>query len=192
MLFDRPCFIRTPLWFLLIWLLWSDHISPLRWEWRAIILSCPAIALVLCHVMEVSCYHSLLGSYIANIVCTLLLWALWPSLGIHASRYFIKCTECQILFCIDSKVSITTLLKNPFRLSRDVQVQSSWSSRLPQEMQRRSLGQTHTSSWDSISSNNCLSGESVVSIVNSCGRSGLKEEGWWHRFWMHLNPILMV
>jgi hypothetical protein len=32
-----------------------------------------------------------------NIVCTLLLWALLPSLGINASRYLIECTECQIL-----------------------------------------------------------------------------------------------
>ncbi len=37
----------------------------------------------------------------------------------------------------------------------------------------------------------CLSWESVVSMVNSCGRSGPKKEGWWHRFWMHLNPILI-
>jgi hypothetical protein len=28
----------------------------------------------------------------------LLLWALWPLLGINASRYLIECTECQILF----------------------------------------------------------------------------------------------
>ncbi len=37
----------------------------------------------------------------------------------------------------------------------------------------------------------CLSGESVDSINNSCG-SYPKKEGWWHRFWMCLNPILMV
>ncbi len=58
--FDRPCSrVRLPLWFLLFWLLWSDHNPWLRWEWRAIIPSCPAVTLVLCYVMEVSCYHSL-------------------------------------------------------------------------------------------------------------------------------------
>ncbi len=96
-------------------------------------------------------------------------------------------------FCIDFKVSIATLLKNPSRLSRDVQEQSIWSSRLPQEMWRRSLGKSHTSSWDSISSNNLL-----VRRICCFHRwflweiSGPKKEGWWHRFWMRLNPILMV
>jgi hypothetical protein len=50
----------------------------------------------------VPCYGSVLlslplGGLIANIVCTLLLWALLPSLGINASRYLTKCAECQIL-----------------------------------------------------------------------------------------------
>jgi hypothetical protein len=48
------------------------------------------------------------------------------------------------------------LLKNQSRLSSDVKEQSIWSSRLSQEMQRKSLGKAHISSWDSISSNNLL------------------------------------
>ncbi len=99
--FDRPCSrVRTLLWFLLFWLLWSDHTPPLRWECQAIIPSFPAVTLVLSHVMEVSCYHSLLGGYIANIVCTLLLWALLPSLGVNTSRYLISAQNVKF-FCID-------------------------------------------------------------------------------------------
>jgi hypothetical protein len=107
---------------------------------------------------EVSCYHSRLGSLIGNLFCTLLLWALLPSLCVNASEYLIKCAECWILLH-RLQVSVTALLKNPSRLSSkssNVQEQSLRSSRLPQEMQRRSLGQTHTSSWDSISSKNLL------------------------------------
>jgi hypothetical protein len=62
-------------------------------------------------------------------------------------------------FCLDFKVSIATLLKNPSRLSREVLTK--WCPRtiylvpsLPQKMYRRSLGKTHTSSWDTISSDN--------------------------------------
>ncbi len=47
------------LWFILFWLLWSDHTPPLRWVWQAIIPSCPTVTLVLCHIVEMSCYHSL-------------------------------------------------------------------------------------------------------------------------------------
>ena len=39
----------------LIWLLGQPH---LRWEWWAIIPSCPLVTIVFYHVMEVSCYHS--------------------------------------------------------------------------------------------------------------------------------------
>ncbi len=38
----------------------------------------------------------------------------------------------------------------------------------------------------------CLSWESAVFIFNSCRRSGPKKKGWCHRFWMRLNPIVMV
>ncbi len=45
----------------LLWLLWSDHTLPIRWEWQAIIPSCPAVTIVFYHAMEVSCYHSFLA-----------------------------------------------------------------------------------------------------------------------------------
>jgi hypothetical protein len=47
------------------------------------------------HISFVRCYGSVLlsltlGGYIANIVCTFLLWALLPPLGVNASRYLIS------------------------------------------------------------------------------------------------------
>ncbi len=53
------------------------------------------------HISFVPCYGSVLlslplGGSIAIIVCTFLLWALLPLLCVNASRYLIKCAECQI------------------------------------------------------------------------------------------------
>ncbi len=116
---------------------------------------CPAVTLVLCHVIEAFCYHSLwaVESRILSAPC-------YFGLCYHHKAYMLPgiwlSAQNAELFCIDFEVSVATLLKNPSRLSRNIQEQSIWSSRLPQEMQRRSLGQTHTSSWDSISSNNLL------------------------------------
>ncbi len=42
----------------LIWLLGQPH---LRWEWWAIIPSCPVVTIEFYHAMEVSCYHFFLG-----------------------------------------------------------------------------------------------------------------------------------
>jgi hypothetical protein len=191
MLFDRPrSRVRTPLWFLLFCLLWSDHTPPLKWEWRAIVPSCPAVTLVLCHVMEVSCYHSLWAvncKYCLHLVTH----ALWPSLGINASRYLIKCTECWILFAWTSKSALQCCL----RIHLDCLETSKINLFGPQDCLKRCRG----GPWGKLihplgiplALTICLSGESVVSIVNSCG-SYPKKEGWWHRFWMRLNPILMA
>ncbi len=108
--------------------------------------------------MEVSCYRSLW-------VVTLRVLSLPFTLSfVTIVRH--KCFQVfnwvhRVLnsFCLDFKVSIVTLLKNPSRLSRDVLTK--WRPRtiylvpsLPQEMKRRSLGKTHTSSWDTSSSDN--------------------------------------
>jgi hypothetical protein len=60
MLFDRPCSrVRA-----LLYSLFFGNFgltTLLHWGkgWQAIIPSCPAVTLFLCHVMEVYCYHSL-------------------------------------------------------------------------------------------------------------------------------------
>ncbi len=96
-----------------------------------------------------------------NIVCTLLRWALLPSLGVHASRYLIKCAECQILLhrlrCLRIHLDcLETFKSNLFD---------------PQDCLKRCRGRP----WGKLihplgiplAPTICLSGESVVSIVNS-------------------------
>ncbi len=73
-------------------------------------------------------------------------------------------------FCIDFKVSIATLLKNPSRLSRDIQEPSIWSSRLPKRCRGGPWGKLIHSLGIPLALTICFSEESVVSIVNSCGR----------------------
>ncbi len=149
------------------------------------------------HISFIPCYGSVLlslplGGKIASIVCTLLLWALLPSLGIHASRYSIKCTNVEF-FCIDFSKSV---LQHCLRIHLDCLETSKSNLFGPQDCLKRCRG----GPWgklihplgNPLASTICLSGESVVSIVNSCGRSGPKKEGRWHIFWMCLNPILMV
>ncbi len=92
-------------------------------------------------------------------------------------------------FCIDFKVSIATLLKNPSKLSRDVQEHSIWFQACLKRCRGGPWGKLTHPLGNPLAPAICLSGESVVSIVNSCDH---KKEDWWHRFWMHLNPILMV
>jgi hypothetical protein len=77
--------------------------------------SCPIATLVMCHIMEVSCcYHSLLGSTL-QVLSAPILWAFRP-LGINAYMYYLSVQNVEF-FCLDLKVSIATLLKNPSRLS---------------------------------------------------------------------------
>jgi hypothetical protein len=103
------------------------------------------------------------------------------------------CVQNVEFFCIDFKVSIAKLLKNPSRQSSHVQEQSIWSLRLPQEMQKRSLGKAHTSSWDSISSNNLLVRRiccfpSFILVGDQAPRR--KDDG--TDFWMRLNKITPI
>ncbi len=148
------------------------------------------------HISFVPCYGSVLlslplGGYAAIIVCTFLLWALWPSLGKMLPGIKLSAQDVRF-FCIDFKVGIATLLENPSRLSRDVQGQSIWFQACLKRCRGGPWGKLIHSLGIPFALTNCLSWESVVSIFNSCGRSGPKKEGWWHRFWMRLNPILMV
>ncbi len=146
--------------------------------------------------MEVSCYHFV---WVVMLQVLSAPFTLGFVTIVRHTCFQIFNWVCRMWnsFCLDFKVSIATSLKNPSRLSRDVLTK--WCPRtiylvpsLPQEMEMRSLGKTHTSSWDTICSDNLFVMRIVVYIFNSCGRSGPKKEGWWHRFWMCLNPILMI
>ncbi len=127
----------------------------------------------------------------------LLLWALWPLLGINASRYLIECAECWILFAKTSKSALQRCLRihldclEVYWLS-DAQEQYIWFQACLKKCRGGPWGKLIHPLGIPLAPTICLSWESVVFIFNSCGRSGPKKEGWWHRFWMHLNPILMV
>ncbi len=98
MLFDRPCsrfrfFFGS---FPLVTLVWPHSSIEVRVASNHSILPSG-------HISFVPCYGSVLLSlpfgWLRHECCLhLLLWALWPLLGINASRYLIKCTECGILF----------------------------------------------------------------------------------------------
>ncbi len=150
MLFDRP-YIRDRThcgFFNLVLLVWPH----LRWEWQAIIPSSPVVTIVFYHAMEVSCYHSF--------------WAVKLQLCLHLDTLGSIIGKCLQVFswsaqdvkfvCIDFLVSIAKLLKDPSRLSNCHYKKSIWSSRLLQEMQRGPSMWAHTSSWDSISSDNVI------------------------------------
>ncbi len=76
-------------------------------------------------------------------------------------------------FCIEFKVSIVMLLKNPSRLSRDIQEQSIWFQACLKICRGGPWGKLIHPLGIPLAPTICLSGESVVSIVNSCG---LKKE----------------
>jgi hypothetical protein len=105
-----------------------------------------------------------------NIVCTLLLWALLPSLGVNASRYLIQCAECQIL--------LHRLLSQHPNVAKEsiLDCLETFKSNLfgPQGCLKRCRG----GPWGKLihplgiqlAPTICLSEETVVSIVNFCGR----------------------
>ncbi len=152
MLFDRPYTrVRTHFGsFDLVTLVWPH----LRWEWQAIIPSRPVVTIAFYHAMEVCCYHSLWAVKLQLCLRLVTLGSIICKLWLPPGNQ-LKCAGWRI-FCIDFWVSIAKFLKNPSRLLVNVQKQPIWSSRLPQEMQRRSSKWAHTSSWDSISSNNVI------------------------------------
>jgi hypothetical protein len=85
-----------------------------------------------------------------NYVYALLLWGL---LLISASRYSDKVHRMAIFSTLTFKSAPQSCLRIHLDYLVNIHEQSIWSSRLPQEMQRRLLRWAHTSSWDSISSN---------------------------------------
>jgi hypothetical protein len=123
-----------------------------------------------------------------------LLWALWPLFGINASSYLIKCAGCQILFAWTSRSALQRCLRihlDSLETSwlSDTQEQSIWFQACLKRCRGGPWGKLIHPLGIPLAQTIYLSVESAVSIVNSCG---LKKENWWNRFWMHLNPILMV
>ncbi len=104
--------------FPLFWLLWSDHTLLTRWEWWAIIPSCPAVTIVSYHAMEVSCYHSFWAVELQLCLSIVTLGSVTIGCVQMPLGIQIKCAGCQN-FCIDFCVSIAKLHKDPSRLSSD-------------------------------------------------------------------------
>jgi hypothetical protein len=173
---------------LLIWLHWSDHILSMRWEWWAIIPSCPVFMIVFYHALAMS-WKSLVitpfGQLNRNYVCALLLWGL---LLVSASKYSVKVCRMSNLSALTFKSASQSCLRILLDCLVNIQEQSRWSSRLPQEIQRRSSRWAHTSSWDSISSNNVIVGR-TCRFHHWLLWEIRPQKGWWYRLWMCLNPI---
>jgi hypothetical protein len=139
---------RTMVPFDLVTLVWPHS----RWKWQAIIFSSLVATTLFYQAMEVSCYHSFWA--VKSRLCLHLL-----TLGSFTCKYlqvFSLSAQDVEFVRIDLLVSIAKLLKDPSRLSNCHSEQSIWSSRLLQEMQRRSSRWAHTFSCDSISSNNVI------------------------------------
>ncbi len=136
----------------LIWLLWSDHTLSTMWEWQAIIPSCPLVTIV--STMPWKCLViTPFRRFNCNYVCALLLWGL---LLVSASRYSVKVHRMSNFSALTFKSASQSCLRIYLDCLIICYEQSIWSSRLPQEMQRRSSRWAYTSSWYFISSNNVI------------------------------------
>ena len=123
----------------LIWLLGQPH---LRWEWWAIIPSCPLVTIVFYHdVMEVSCYHSFWAVTSRLYLCLVAL----GSFAHKYSRHSVEVCSMLNLSVLTSKSAVRSCLRIHLGCLTGLLEQSIWSSRLPQEMQRRSSRWAHTS-----------------------------------------------
>ncbi len=148
------------------------------------------------HISIVPCYGSVLLSlpfgWLSCKYCLHLVTLGFVAIIRHKCfQVFNEVHRMSIFFCIDFKVSIEMFLKNSSKLTRDVQEQSIWFQACLKRCRGGPRGKLMHPLGISLAPTICLSGESVVSIVNSCG-SYPKKEGWWHRFWMRLDPILTV
>ncbi len=106
------------------------------------------------------------GQLNRNSVYALLLWGL---LLVSTSRYSVKVHRMSNLSTFTCKSASQSCLRIPLDCLVSCWEQSIWSSRLPQEMQRRSSRWAHTSFGISLALTMWLSGEPAVSIVSSCG-----------------------
>ena len=122
----------------LIWLLGQPH---LRWEWWAIIPSCPLVMIVFYHVMEVSCYHSFWAVTLRLCLCLVAL----GSFTHNYSRHSVEVRSMSNLYALTSKSASRSCLRIHLGCLTALIEQSIWSPRLTQEMQRRSSRCAHTS-----------------------------------------------
>ncbi len=164
----------------LVTLVWPNS----RWEWQAIIPSSPVVTIVFYHAMEVSCYHFVLVVK-RDYVYALLLWSL---LLVSASRYSVEVRRMSNL----SAMTFKSVSQSYLRIHLDCLTAVKSNLFGPQDYLKRCRGghqgelihllgiPSAPTMW--------LSGEPVISIVSSYGRSSLKK-GWWYRLWMHLDPI---
>ncbi len=142
-----------------IWLLGQPH---LRWEWCAIIPSCPFVTIVFYHVMEVSCYHSFWVVTSRLCLCLVTL----GSFTHKYSRHSVEVRSMSNLSALTSKSvsAVRSCLRIHLGCLTGLLEQSIWSPRLPQEMQRRSSRCAHTSFGSPLALTMWLSGEPAVSI----------------------------
>ena len=181
MLFDRPYTRgRTPCGSL-IWLLGQPH---LRWEWWAIIPSCPLVTIVFYHVMEVSCYHSFWAVTSGLCLCLVAL----GSFTHKYSRHSVEVHSMSNLSALTSKSALQSCLRIPLGCLTALLEQSIWSPRLPQEMQRRSSRWAHISFGVPLALTIWMSGR--ICCFHLLALEGASpKKGWWYRLWMRLDPI---
>ncbi len=168
----------------LIWLLWSDHTLSTRWEWRATILSSPVVMIVFYHAMEVSCCHLFWAVKLWLCLCHVTMGSLLAS----ASRYSVEVHRMSNL----SALTFKSALQSCLRIHLDCLTAIKSNLFGPQDCLKRCRG-GHRGELIHLlgiplAPTMRLSGEPVISIVSSCGRSSPKK-GWWYRLWMHLDPI---
>ncbi len=139
----------------LIWWLGQPH---LRWEWWAIIPSSPVVTIVFYHVMEVSCYHSF-WAVTLRLCLRLLCWGL---LLISTSRHSVEVRSMSNLSALTSKSASQSCLRIHLGCLTGLLEQSIWSSRLPQEMQRRSSRWAHISFGIPLAPGNLIVWENLL------------------------------
>jgi hypothetical protein len=182
MLFDRPYTrVRTHFSsFDLVTLVWPHS----RWEWWAIIQSSPVVMIVYYHVLEVSCYHSFWAVKLQLCLCLVTLGS-------------ITCKYLQVFSQVHSMSNLSTLTfksasQSCLRIHLDCLTAVKSNLFGPQVCLKRCRG-GHQGELiyllgTPLAPTMWLSGEPVISIVSSCGRSSPKR-GWWYRLFMHLDPI---
>ncbi len=164
----------------LVTLVWPH----LRWEWQAIIPSSPVFTIVFYHVLEVSCYHSFWAVTLQLCLCLVTL----GSITCKYSSYSAKVHRMLNL----SALTFKSALQSCLRIHLDCLTAIKSNLLGPQDRLKRCRGGHQGELIHPLgiplAPTMWSSGESVISIISSCGRSSPKK-GWWYRLWMHLDPI---
>ncbi len=164
--------------FNLVTLVWPH----LRWEWRVIIPSSSVVTIVFNHAMEVFCYHSF---WAVKLQLCLRLHTLGSIIG--------KCLQVFMRRMSNlSTLTFKSALQSCLRIYLDCLTAIKSNLFGPQDCLKRCRG-GHQGELihllrTPLAPTMWSSGEPVISIVSSCGRSS-PNKGWWYWLWMHLDPI---